>query len=169
MPVLQDWTIAYDTATGAPVWSKSSLEGFENTLLDVAVSPDGSKVFVTGGGTGDWYTIAYTAATGAMIWTKQAGGAAGGDSAGALVCSPDGTKLYVTGSTDANTSDNRYDLLTVAYNTTTGARIWSRKVGGGAGHAIAASPNGTKVFVAGQTDGGGSSSSDYVTIALRAA
>jgi hypothetical protein len=61
-------TIAYNPATGAPLWAKRHNgpgNGVDGARA-VAASPDGSKVFVTGGSTGsgtfqDYGTIAYQA------------------------------------------------------------------------------------------------------------
>ena len=62
-------TVAYDTATGAERWTRlytGSVPGFTQAT-GVAVSPDSSRVFVTGGATGpnrqseiNYTTLAYS-------------------------------------------------------------------------------------------------------------
>jgi hypothetical protein len=70
----------------------------------VAVSPDGSRVFVTGirdGGraTGaDYATVACSAATGRQLWASRYNGPANGDDgANAVGVSPSGRSVFVTG------------------------------------------------------------------------
>src|SRR6266545_2145987 len=86
----------------------------------VAVSPDGSKVFVTGrswdSSTGfDYATVAYEAATGSPLWGRRYGGPGGGrDLPADLAAAPDGTRVYVTGSAfDGSTTGT--DYTTVVY------------------------------------------------------
>jgi DNA-binding beta-propeller fold protein YncE len=86
----------------------------------VGVSPDGSKVFVTGqssGSTGpfDYATIAYGTSNGATLWVSRYNRTAdSSDQAFALGVSPDGSKVFVTGGSAGSTSD--YDYATVAYS-----------------------------------------------------
>jgi DNA-binding beta-propeller fold protein YncE len=71
----------------------------------MAMSPDGTTVFVTGGSEGsgvyqysDYATVAYDAATGVRKWAKRYNGTAGtDDSANSLAVSDDGTRVFVTG------------------------------------------------------------------------
>src|ERR1041385_6497613 len=44
--------LAYDAATGSPLWSKR----YRSASVSMAVSPDGSRVFVTGYGPGRSFT-----------------------------------------------------------------------------------------------------------------
>src|SRR5437667_324591 len=71
-------TIAYDASTGAILWGRryngpgNSTDG----ATSVAVSPDGSKVFVTGASVGmpntyNYATIAYDSSTGATLWVSR--------------------------------------------------------------------------------------------------
>ena len=66
-------TIAYNTATGAARWTQPTPSGSGYVPHSVAVSPDGSTVFINGfnNNTGGGVTIAYNAATGATLWTQQ--------------------------------------------------------------------------------------------------
>jgi hypothetical protein len=94
----------------------------------LTMSPDGSKVFVTGSSVGtthssdgsnfEYATVAYNAGTGAVIWTKRYHGPQprGGDVARALTVSHDGSKVFVTGQSLGRTG--YYDYATIAYSAT---------------------------------------------------
>jgi Tol biopolymer transport system component len=170
-------TVAYDAATGAKLWAKR-YDGPGNNwdfARALGVGPDGSKVFVTGQsdsstGSTDYATVAYNAATGARLWTSRyAGPGNGSDKAYALGVSPDGSKLFVTGQSDGSTGD---DYATVAYDTAAGAKLWTSRYdgpgnGGDAANALGVSPDGSKLFVTGQSDGS-TGNPDYATIAYPA-
>src|SRR6266545_4946429 len=94
----------------------------------VAVNPDGSRVFVTGGSYGvgtlyDWASIAYTA-TGGQLWVTRYNGLGNGNDTpqAAPVVSPDGSRIYVTGS--VTLGDGTQTIRTAAYNATTGSQLW---------------------------------------------
>src|SRR5207249_3348510 len=140
--------------------------------LFLAVSPDGTKVYVTGGSTGiatglDYATIAYNAATGERLWTARYDRAGGDDYAAGVVASPDGKKVYVTGLSTGSTTD--YDYATIAYDAETGDRLWVARYDGAAKGAdfpaaLAISPDGNALWVTGQS-AGAASGTDYATIA----
>ena len=73
------------------------------------MSPDGTKVFVTGlsdGSTTDYATIGYDATTGTELWVgRYKGSGSGYDAAFGLAMSPDGTKVFVTGDSQGSTAD----------------------------------------------------------------
>ena len=82
----------------------------------VAVSPDGSKVFVTGSSTGsgtsgDYATIAYDAASGVRAWSRRYHGPGNEDDTASSVVT-DGTRVYVTGK---SLGTSGYDYATIAY------------------------------------------------------
>jgi Tol biopolymer transport system component len=75
--------------------------------------------------------------------------------ADAVAQSPDGNKLFVTG-TRVNTKGYAVGGFLIAYNSTNGSTIWSQTFNGssgyGASYAVAVSPDGSKVYVAGWVD-----------------
>ena len=79
--------------------SGANSEGFAYSMADaMAVSPDGSRVFVTGKSRGDYATVAYSAAAGKQLWVSRYYGPGNGLGAAASVAvSPAGTTAYVTG------------------------------------------------------------------------
>jgi hypothetical protein len=174
-------TIAYETASGGVLWRKR-YEGPANdydVANALALSPDGSAVFVTGqswsGTDCDYATIAYGAATGSSLWSKRYNGVMGGyDNARALVVSPDGTTVFVTGESWRNADTGDTDYATLAYSTTTGAWSWLKRYNGpfvqDYGRALAVSPNGRRLFVTGRSRGnsGAVSDFDYTTVAYEA-
>jgi DNA-binding beta-propeller fold protein YncE len=149
----------------------------------VAVSPDGTKVFVTGSSYGgkaageDYVTVAYSAATGARLWVKRYNGPASkADRAASVAVSPGGTRVFVTGSSETSTPSVEHpgfydDYATVAYDAATGAQLWVKRYNGpGNSYDMAASlavnPSGTRVFVTGASEAS-RYHTDYGTIAYQ--
>ncbi len=168
-------------ASGARQWaSLYSGPGARDDFADsVAVSRDGSKVFVTGlsssaSGTTDFATVGYRASTGARLWaSRYAGiGNAGGD-ASAVTVAPDGRTVFVTGT--ASGAGTGTDYVTIAYNASTGKRVWLSRYDGPVSsndnaNAVAVSPDGRTVYVTGSSEGGpDASAGDYATVAYSAA
>jgi hypothetical protein len=166
-------TSAVAATPGSMIWAKRySGEGYNNRADAVAVSPDGSSVFVTGRSfspiTGaDFGTIAYDASTGVIRWTKRYSGPGHhGDRAKAISVSPDGSAVFVTGFSDSTTTR---DYATVAYDASSGATLWTKRYNGsGEASAIGVSPNGARVFVTGWGYGS-AGNTDYATVAYAAA
>jgi PQQ-like domain len=169
-------TLAYHSTTGAEVWRRryDGPARRSDYAYSVVVSPDGSKVFVTGNSWAattafDYATVAYDASTGATRWVRRFNGP-GNDSdyAKSMTVSPDGSRIYVTGySWDATTD---FDYITVAYDAATGALAWGRRYqgpGGGNDYAVAVAvtPNGLYVYATGYAYDGGATSYDYTTVA----
>jgi WD40 repeat protein len=145
-------------------------------VAGLAVSPDGSRVFVTGDlhqstGGGTLHTVAYDAVTGAQLWSSS--GPAKDDRAAAVLVSPDGSRVFVVGSTYGR-QDGKVsrDYLTLAYDAATGARIWKKRYTHPVGYshdeaaALGLSPDGSTVFVTGASDDG--IWTDYATVAYKA-
>jgi len=145
-------TVAYDASSGAQRWvaalpsGDSGEEGFGKVL---AVSPDGSTVFVSGylkcGPNCDgepfrgFATVAYDASTGDRLWITRLRDGNGPES---IDVSPDGSTVLVAGSHDGLTH-------IVAYEADTGGQRWyvKREQGSYGDEALAVSPGGGLVFV----------------------
>ncbi|MFB9250212.1 S8 family serine peptidase [Sphaerisporangium melleum] len=170
-------TIAYDAGSGATRWTSTYAGpgGDTDDARVVKVSPDGTKVFVTGQSSGpegtglaDWGTVAYDAATGERLWAVHRNGTANGtDIPSAMVVAKDGKAVFVTGSTENDGTQT--DLTMVAYDTTTGAELWTDVYDGPAHgsdtpHDVTLAPDGGRVYITGNTEGQGTGS-DYTTIA----
>src|SRR2546425_4156273 len=160
--------LASPAAGGDQLWV-SRMTNPGGIAESVGVSPDGSRVFVTGGAA-DYETVAYDSATGAQLWISTYTGP-GNDFAKALAVSPDGTKVFVTG---WSLGQGQYvDYATVAYDAATGNQLWVERYDGpkhrdDTPYAIAVSPDGYTVFVTGTSAGSGTHN-DYATIAYHAA
>jgi hypothetical protein len=154
-------TEAINAATGKVVWARryNGPGNGDDQASAIGVSPDGTRVFVTGssyGGaaTGDDYaTIEYNAVTGARAWVRRHDGPAhGADRAQALAVAPDGSRVVVTGSSTADGTGANY--VTISYAPGTGGTQWRRRYNGPAngddqGQAVTISPDSTRVFVTG--------------------
>jgi hypothetical protein len=150
-------TVAYNATTGARLWSRR-YTGFGGT--SIAVSPDLTKVYVTGTSHYDFTTLAYSARTGARLWVKRYGGRRSDDRAYSVAVSPRGT-VIVTGSSRGFASSNA-DYATVAYSPG-GAQLWAHRYSGpGDGYEVASAvavPGNGKAYVT------GTSLDDYATVA----
>jgi WD40 repeat protein len=153
-------TLAYDAASGRKLWAAlyNGPADNDDSAKMVVASPDGGAVFVVGfsvGRThsGDSATLAFDAATGRVLWQARYNGTGNGwDQGDSLVASADGAKVFVVGQSVGSTTGN--DFVTLAYDSATGGQIWTARYDGGpefedSGMSIAASPDGTRVFVCG--------------------
>lgn len=175
-------TVAYSSVTGLQQWVSrfnDPINGFDHARA-IAVSPDGSLVFVTGdvpsaATRSDYQTVAYNAATGAQVWATTYTRYDYEDGATSIVASPDGSKVFATGWSRSAASG--VDFATVAYNAVTGEQLWVERYdgpghGGDFGRAITVAPDSSAVFVTGESWGGNvavaGTGNDYATVALDA-
>jgi WD40 repeat protein len=169
-------TLAYRASDGKQIWVSLYMgpAGGPNEAAALAVSPDGSKVFVTGASYGlgdDYATVAYDASTGAELWVERYNKTA--DEATAIGVSPDGSMVFVTGRSVPVSSDYYDDYVTVAYRATNGAQLWVKRYHGQPNQddratALKVSPDGSKVFVTGHSHDS-MTHLDYATVAYDAA
>ena len=165
------YTVAYAAASGAEVWVNryDGSKAYTDAAASLAVSPDGTGVFVTGLSVrstgGDFATRAYRSSNGATMWVRRYDGPSGRyDQARSVAVSPDGNEVVVTGDSKSSTAR---DYATLAYRTATGAEIWLARYDSPAHHydyanAVAFGPFGHRVFVT------GGSGSAYATVAYAA-
>lgn len=170
-------TVAYDTVTGARLWVRrynGPGNGYDEAH-SVTAGNHGPAVFVTGlsegaGSGSDYATIAYSAVTGAQLWVRRYNGPGNDfDEAWQAAVSPNSRQVFVTGT---SASDTSLDYATVAYNATTGGRLWVQRYNGPGSDldvswSVAVSPLGNRLFVSGTSAGSGSNL-DYATIGYRA-
>ena len=157
-------TIAYEAATGAQLWlARLGQTGGARALT---LSPDGARVYVTGG-TGKFQTVAYDAATGTPVWAAIHGTPGNADLGFSLAASPDGTRPFVAGVSNGTPTEH----VTLAYDSAHGALLWERRYRGNCCNAtpsVKVAPDGAQVFVAGDTDKV-DPAGDYITLAYDAA
>jgi outer membrane protein assembly factor BamB len=161
-------TVAYDAGTGQQLWAARYGGEFDDYAYALDVSPDGSRVFVTGrNGHFDLVTLAYDAQTGQGLWHVHYSLPHDGTSAYAIGSSPDGSTVFVTGYSGPN-------YVTIAYDAATGEERWISYLDGpngraGGAQALGVSPDGSRVFVTGNSyQLEGNSDANYVTVAYDA-
>jgi len=174
-------TVAYDATTGGERWATvyGSRKGVAELATALAVSPDGSTLYVTGDGYRhgrdlEYITVAYDAATGVPTWPwprRYGGPGNGADQAAAIAVGPDGGRVFVTGSSLG--SGTGLDYATVAYSAT-GARLWVRRYDGPAhsddvARGVSVSPDGSAVYVTGSAHFRPGAGTDYATVGYDAA
>ncbi|MEV0383406.1 S8 family serine peptidase [Nonomuraea sp. NPDC050643] len=171
------FTVAYEAGTGRRTWLAyfdGPGEGTSSTDDGrvIKVTPDGSRLFVSGQsqgeeGTGlaDWGTVAYDAATGEQLWTARHNGPDNGIDIPSSMTADDKT-VYVTGSSVH--PDTQTDVTTIAYDATTGKELWADRYDG-PGHESDTPHDmtlaGGRLYVTGNTVGEGTGS-DFTTIAF---
>ncbi len=177
MPVSYFATVAYNAVTGKRLWVQRFLgPGIAAFANAIAVSPDGSEIYVTGlaeigdpARGSDLATVAYNARTGHYLWSRlYSGPIFGAGEANAVTVSPDGSKVVITGATFGSSTDN-LDLATVAYDAA-GTMLWSKRTPGNPGTSIVTSPDGSNIYVGtGSQGGGGSGAAQFSTVAYSSA
>lgn len=170
-------TVAYDALTGAELWRQiyDGPSGRTDLASSLAISPDGSTLYVAGSSEGDSFTFDYLTLAldtrdGSLRWEARYDGIGHRDDlSDDLTIAPDGSMVYVTGGSDG---DGTYvDMATVAYDARTGQQVWVRRYTepciscADSGTAVALSPDGSTLFVAGYTN---RITFDYYTVAYDA-
>jgi hypothetical protein len=173
------WVVrGYDGPTGAVRWQQSydGPGGYDRPNA-IAASPDGSIVVVTGGSYDapvlvakdrDLMTIAYDGATGRQLWPAQSTGSAR-DVGTEVVLSRDARQVLVVVNDIQPGGD--VDWAVVAYDVVDGRQLWRTPYSGvNAGkndvpEAAALSPDGTLLYVTGESGGVADYDSDYATVA----
>jgi hypothetical protein len=172
-------TVAYNAATGGERWA-SRYDGTahgDDLARSLGSTPDGSTVLVTGDSLGsdsarDYSTVAYDASTGVRSWVRRYNGPANHDDvARALRVSADGATVFVTGKSRGSGSGDDYG--TVAYDISTGTRLWISRYNGLANgddsaSGLGVSPDGGTVYATGRS-AGATTGDDYATVAFSAA
>jgi DNA-binding beta-propeller fold protein YncE len=158
-------TLAYDTGTGDLRWVAREHATGAQYPIALAVSPDGTRVVVTGSGLGAGFsTVSYDAATGARQWAFARWPTGYPQ---ALTITPDGATVLITGEGCGRSGD----VTTRAYDAATGRREWVVCYDSGRrlsdqGNDLAVSPDGTTVFVTGSSDQGGGDTGNLDDITL---
>jgi hypothetical protein len=152
-------TVAYDASSGAALWSSrynGTAGAFDDFSSGLAISPDGSRVVVTGttadGSQRDYGTVAYDTTTGTQLWAARYDSTFN-DTPAQVVLSPAGDKAYITGNSTHLEGTLVSEYRTVAYDTTTGTQVWDATLSspgtGATATAIGATEDGSKVLVTG--------------------
>jgi outer membrane protein assembly factor BamB len=153
--------VAYAAGTGGQLWAApvTSTWGRLNGLAGLAETSSGSALILsltraTAKPTTYWQTLALNPATGATLWSTNQYMKAAFLTGTGLVLSPDGSTAYVTGYAN-DTSTAAENFYTVGYDTATGAEVWHARYAGGehVAYALSISPDGSQVFVTGETFG----------------
>jgi DNA-binding beta-propeller fold protein YncE len=152
--------VAYDASDGSLRWTAVDPSTTFGYGEGVTVSPDGSKVLVTGpllvGSVTQMRTWSYSTDDGAPLWADTFAGPAGGTQPSGIALSPDGARAFVAGTTLTSTKR----AVVVAYDVVSGDQDWSTTTLGAAARgastsAVATTPDGAQVIVAGSSNTSG--------------
>jgi DNA-binding beta-propeller fold protein YncE len=154
-------TLAYDAGTGQLLDSAlyDGLHSSQDYVFDMALSPDGSRVFVTGESLAQYVTIGYDASDLHELWTAHYGPGRITDAAYAVAVSPDGSQVSVTGYSDEGDGS---DFTAVTYDAATGVPLWATRSNAGISYDLVYSTAGDRVFATGTSSVNGTG--DYETI-----
>lgn len=146
----QGLLVVYDANTGERVSEGLTAAPTGNAI---AISPDGSRVFMTGS-----TTVAFGGALRAPRWSRSVAGFVGS----AIAMTPDGTGLYVAGSLSngrfCNEGDPSSDFGIVSFDAATGRPTTRARYAGldaksdDAATDASISPDGSSLYVSGNSD-----------------
>jgi len=151
--------IEYGTAAGARVRVDHLVPEWNGMILDVTIDRRGSRIFFTGnterlGGNGsDTVTAAYDVRTGRRLWFARFDGGGWDEGIDVAFVPSDPPQVVVTGGSEA---DGVIGWRTVAYGAAGGTQRWTAQYRGplreeGFPRALAAAPDGGRVYVVGYT------------------
>jgi outer membrane protein assembly factor BamB len=124
-------SVASTSAGGTQRWESAFGQTGSADSYDVAVSPDGSTVFVTGtdeaGPRGPMRTLAYDAADGELLWSKAYGSSSLPASGSSITVSPDGSRVFAAGLVCSSCPGRLERWLVVAYDAASGEQVWERR------------------------------------------
>jgi len=168
---------AYGATSGIQFWNVEYKQAYRRLHLSLAVSPDSSTLYVTGGSMAPgsvqhYWTAAIVAGNGFQMWQATYHGPATSQATGstAIALSPDGSAVYVTGSAGQASGLNEY--ATIGYDAATGHQLWlasyrTPNVNDNAA-GLAVSADGSTVYVTGTSIANYNTPADYATVAYRA-
>jgi outer membrane protein assembly factor BamB len=152
-------TIAYRATTGAQLWARRADGAAHRDDIgrSVDITHDGATVVVSGTSLNtsrsEALTIAYDTATGTKRWSKRFANADHAIDVTAVVTNPARSEVYITGSLNGSLEPATLpELLTIAYSTTSGTRLWTQRYDPGAwvfDGGLAIDPDGSDLFVVG--------------------
>ena len=158
-----DWSASYNNPNGAG-------GNLEDTAFWSSVSPDGSKVFVTGrsrddSSDRDATTMGLNAATGARLWVGRYDNGGTYDVGSSVIGT--NTRVFSTG---RSSGPQGWDWATVAYDAATGQKLWDDRVAGtkevdDTSWTVAVSPDEQTVYVGGTIDDGLDVAGDAMVVA----
>ncbi len=182
------WMASYSPSPDSCTSDGHSFCSLVASHAEIAASPDGRLLYATGHtvvpcGPGEFFghqceaylTIAYDAVTGQEVWLSRHQGFVGHHTARSVAVSRDGRSVYVTGTAEGEGFGCAHcgtDALTVAYDAATGTRLWQARLHTSnldRGSDVRVSPDGSRVYVAGDAKRRWSSGGDLVVASYDAA
>jgi hypothetical protein len=181
------FTIAYDAA-GTELWMARSTGCTANGCSSrpwynnpIAVSPDGSRVFVSSLNYNPqteigFVTVAYDSVSGEEMWSTryEAGDLADCFCSPPVTVNPNGEEVYISGLADfvaavpGGTGATTGNATTLAYDSLTGAQKWvgvyAPAAGSASPEAIAVAPYDDRIFVAGYQEDTASGNIDLFSL-----
>ena len=146
-------TVSFNAATGHLSWFRGFGKCCSSSGDDVAVSDDGSFVYISAYNSNEWARIAYRASDGKTVW-QHSGGAGG---LGIVVGA--NNRLFI--------GTDRFTLG--AFRASDGDRVWSSRYGGPSGNDVSTDieigPGGGRLYVTGASSAPGNGP-DFATVAF---